>query len=93
MTLFRDLVNPGGPRVHAWVTLCACASLCLALNILAVAALCKRSVAGEISTVSLGLSALIGWVYKTGKSVEASASPAPSVVDVPGSCSTGGGAQ
>jgi len=92
MNLGLRLLNKGNERTHALVAILACVSLCLALLILSVAAFRGRAVAGEISTVCLALGGLIGWVYKTGKSVEASASPAPAGV-APGSESTSGGAK
>lgn len=92
MNLALRLLNRGNERTHALVAIVACGSLCVALLILAVAAYRGRAVAGEISTVCLALGGLIGWVYKTGKSVEAAASPA-SIGSCAGSDSTGGGAK
>jgi hypothetical protein len=69
--LLSRLLNQGNERTHAAVALIACSSLSLTVLILAVAALCKRSVAGEMSTACLALGGLIGWVYKTGKAAEA----------------------
>jgi len=92
MNLALRLLNKGNERTHALVAIIACCALSLALLILSVAAFLGRAVAGEISTVCIALGGLIGWVYKTGKSVEASASPAPAGV-VPDTGSTGGGAK
>ena len=90
--LLNDLLNPGGRRTHAMVTILAGSSLSAAVVILAVAAFCGRAVAGEMSTVCLALGGLVGWVYRVGKTVGAAAPSVPGasvVVPTPAGTSDG----
>lgn len=71
------LLHPDGPRVHAFVTIAACVTLCLATLLLSGAAARGRAVQVELTGVVAALSALVGYVYGRGKAAAAQEGPKP----------------
>lgn len=63
----NKLLHPDGPRVHAFVTIAACVTLCSATLILVGAASAGKVVQVELTAVVAALSGLVGYVYGKGK--------------------------
>ena len=61
------LLHHEGPRVHAFVTIAACVTLCIATMALAGAAASGKQVQVELAAVVGALSGLVGYVYGKGK--------------------------